>query len=204
MTLWVLLNVYQEAENLPRSVSSILKVFGGNASFVFVDGRYPDYPEGPDFSDDGTKELAEGIGFYLPVSDYECEKRTAGLRFIDEQAVDGDYVLYLDADETLTEFNRFPDRVGYFSFTRDSNPEVEYGRCRLYRWEPGLEFRHRHYDLFDADGDLVASLEDAPSYDYCGSGIHYDRSHSLERRELKRAYYKRLRERETHPAEAAV
>jgi hypothetical protein len=203
MTVHVVYNVYQEIGNLPRSIRSVREVFG-DASFVFVDGRYPDYPEGPLFSTDGTKEIAETVGHYMAVSDYECEKRTAGLRYIDDHAEDGDWVLVLDADETITSRFAWPKRVGYFSFTRNSNPQVTYGRCRLFAWEPGLHFKDRHYDLYDADGQLVSSLEDAPDFDCIGTGVHYDDSHDPDRRKVKRDYYRVLREREGHPAAVKV
>lgn len=199
--IYVLYNVLNEMTTLPRSVESVHAVFE-DVRCVFVDGKYPDFPGKMNLSEDGTRDWAMDHGDLVTSVDYECEKRTAGLRFIDTIATEGDWVLYLDADEVITEFNSWPRRVGYFSFSRDSNPEVEYGRCRLYKWERGLQFRHRHFDLYDADCNLVASLEDAPQYDFCGSGIHYDRSHDLRRREVKRDYYKVLREREEHPAVA--
>lgn len=201
--IFVLYNVLNEVHNLPRSVESVRRVYD-DVTFVFVDGKYPDFPGYLGISQDGTRDYARDNGYLVTSINYECEKRTAGLRFIDDLATEGDWVLYLDADEVLTEINALPQRVGYISFSRDSNPEVEYGRCRLYKWEPGLQFKHRHYDLYDSDENLVASLEDAPQYDFIGSGIHYDRSHSKERRELKRPYYTSLRARETHPGEVPV
>lgn len=201
MTVWALWNVYQEANNLPRSINSVREVFG-DVSCVFVDGKYPDYPEGPEFSTDATHEIARANGTLLTVADYECEKRTAGLSHIDSVAKDGDWVLVLDADETITEKWGWPEKVGKFDFVRLSDG-VEYGRCRLYRWEQGLHFKGRHYDCYRANGELLSSLEDAPSYDLIGAGIHYDESHNPTRMAHKRAYYAILRQRENHPSEAA-
>lgn len=195
MKTFVACCVYQEAEALARMWDSVTSTIQGEVILVAVDGRFIDYDAQDDFSTDGTKEFAKAHGHYLQVVDYECEKRTAGLRFIDSLASDGDYVLNLDADETLTKLYRFPKRVGYIEFTRMTPLKVTYGRCRLYRWEPGLEFRHRHYDLYSGD-DLVASLEDAPSFDVVGTGNHYEKPRTKE----KRDYYTRLREREGHPA----
>jgi hypothetical protein len=202
----VLWNVYNEASNLPRAVSAAERALAPKeVRHVFIDGRYPDYPAGRgDFSSDGTREIAEVVGTLLEVADYECEKRTAGLRHIDTVAEDGDFVLVLDADEELTSVFGWPDRVGSFMFTRASRPEVTYGRCRLYRWEPGLEFKHRHYDLYSSDGVLVSSLEDAPDFQLIGHGIHHNDSHGPERTKVKEAYYRELRERESSPWEVSV
>ena len=196
----VLYNCYQEASNLPRSIKSVREVMGPDLTFTFVDGRYPDYPEGEDFSTDGTEQIAREAGYYLPISDHECEKRTAGLAFIDSIANDGDWVLVMDADETLTERFSWPtENVGQFNFKRMSDGR-EYGRNRLYRWQPGLEFKHRHYDLYDSAGNLFATLE-APPCEMVGAGIHYD-IRSPQRQALEDVYYDILRNREGHPSEA--
>lgn len=198
MTTFAIYNVLDEAANLPRAMDSVESCFDA-VVHVVVDGRYPDYPGESDTSSDGTREIAEARGFLLTCIDYECEKRTAGLRFVDEHATDGDYVLVLDADEELTSIFGKPDKVGYISFSRASSG-VTYGRCRLYRWEPGMGFRNRHYELYRSNGDLLASLEDAPEYQTVGFGIHHDQTHDESRTRVKRAYYKVLREREGHPA----
>lgn len=192
MTTYVLCCAYQEADNLKRMWESVQATIPGEVVLVVVDGRFTDIGYQEDFSTDGTKEYAQAQGHHLPVVDYECEKRTAGLAFIDTLAVDGDWVLNMDADETLTKFVGWPQRVGYISFTRKTAIEIPYGRCRLYRWEPGLAFKHRHYDLYDRNGELVASLEDAPDFQVVGFGDHYEKPRTPE----KRDYYIRLHERE--------
>lgn len=198
--IYTLFNVYNELGNLKRAVASVDEVMGPKTEVhhVFIDGRYPDYKADSEFSTDGTLEFCETTGTLLKVSDYECEKRTAGLRYIDTQASDGDWVLYLDADETITSFFAWPKRVGYFSFTRRTHRPVVYGRCRLYRWEPGLEFKHRHYDLYDGQGVLVASLESAPDFQPVGRGDHFEKPRTKE----KQDYYVGLRQREGHHSEA--
>lgn len=202
MTVYALYSVWNEAKTLPRAMDSVERVMGDRTVVhVTVDGRYPDFPGDTDFSSDGTQDIASKRGHCLAISDFECEKRTAGLEFIDSLATDGDWVLVLDADEELTELFGWPTRVGKFDFTRTAGVIVTYGRCRLFRWEPGLEFKHRHYDLYDRNGELVSSLEDAPEYQVIGMGLHHNGSHSPDRVKDKRAYYKLLRQRETHPAE---
>ena len=201
MTLYALYSVYNEEANLPRAMDSVEATWDA-VVHVVVDGKYPDFPGEFDLSTDATRKLARNRGFLITCVDQECEKRTAGLRFIDEQAVDGDYVLVLDADETIDQFFGWPAKVGSFLFTRDSNPEVSYGRCRLYAWEPGLHFKDRHYDIYRASGELLSSLEDAPEFSSCGFGTHYDKAHSPERVACKQTYYKALRSREGHPAAA--
>lgn len=192
MTVHVLMNVYQEADNLPRSIQSVRDIFGREVTFTLIDGKYPDYPDDSDFSTDGTEDIARANGFYLPIAESECEKRTVGLAFIDSFAEPGDWVLYLDADETINTFSGWPTaRVGKFDFIRTSDKR-QYGRCRLYRWEPGLDFKHRHYDLYDRNGELVASLATAPDYELIGSGVHHDTSHDATRMAKKRRYYDRL------------
>ena len=198
MAVFGLYNVYQEAANLPRAMDSVEQNFD-SVVHVTVDGKYPDYDGESDLSTDGTRDIAQARGLLVDCIDYECEKRTAGLRLIDSYASDSDYVLYLDADEEITQVFSLPQRVGYFSFSRASSG-VTYGRCRLYRWEPGLYFKGRHYDLYDAAGQLVSSLEDAPQFDTIGFGIHHDQAHDEARTRVKRAYYRTLREREGHPA----
>lgn len=196
MTVHVLFNVYMEGENLPRSIQSVRDVIGPDVTFTFVDGRYPDFPGESDHSTDATEAIARDNGYYLPIAEHECEKRTAGLAFIDSFANPGDWVLYLDADETINTFSGFPEaRVGKFDFIRTSDKR-EYGRCRLYRWESGMSFLGRHYDLFSASGQHLAGLADAPEYEVVGSGVHHDDSHDAERVRAKRTYYPLLRLRE--------
>lgn len=197
MKLYVLLNVFNERTILSRCLSSVADAFFSHGKVeyihpVFIDGRYPDYPGDDKFSTDGTAEYAQEAGTYLQVFDNECAKRTAGLRFIDTVAQDGDWVLYIDADETITEVFAWPERVGCFAFERASRKEIVYDRCRLYRWEPGLYFAGRHYKLHDAQGELVAGLGTAPDFQVVGHGVHYDLSHNRERMKDKRAYYKVL------------
>lgn len=193
MTTYCLVNAFQEADNLPIAWDSVQKVIPDSV-LVVVDGKYPDFPGALDVSSDGTRDYARSHGFLVDSIDYECAKRTAGLRFIDEHAVDGDYVLYLDADETLRTLPALPERVGILSFTRDSDGQT-YNRARLYRWEPGLEFKGRHYDLY-RNGSLYASLDTAPESRMVGTGTHRDTSHSAERQADKTRYYSGLTERE--------
>ena len=201
MTIWTLFSVFNEVTNLPRAMDSVDALFP-DAHHIVVDGRYPDFPGADEFSTDGTRDLAWRRGELLLCHDYECEKRTAGLRHIDTVAKDGDWVLVLDADETITEHYSWPTgKVGQFSFTRTSDGR-DYGRNRLYRWEPGLHFKGRHYDCYDLHGELFATLE-APPCELVGSGIHYDESHSPVRMKDKRRYYTELRKREGSPWEAA-
>lgn len=200
MTVFAIYNVLDEVTNLPRAMDSVEENFDA-VVHVVVDGKYPDYEGDSDVSTDGTRDIARDRGILITCIDYECEKRTAALRWIDDHAEDGDFALYLDADEEITQRFAMPRRVGYFSFSRASSG-VTYGRCRLYRWELGLEFKHRHYELYDSKGELVSSLEDAPQFDTVGFGIHHDTSHDEARARVKRAYYKELREREGHPAAA--
>lgn len=198
--MFVLMNVYNEAPNLPRAVQSVRNSLDGRGvipCFVFVDGKYPDYEAPDDLSTDGTREYALANGCLIDCVDYECEKRTAGLRLIDELASDGDYVLYLDADEEIKDFFGWPTKVGIVSFEREKG-NVQYDRARLYRWEAGLEFRRRHYELWQGD-DLVADLCTAgPNHEgeMVGTGIHHNCAHSPERFRTKRTYYKKLKERE--------
>lgn len=201
MKTFVVWNVFEEAGNLPRAMDSVELHIGPRAEVVHVciDGRYPDFDAPREFSMDGTRDIALERGILLDCYNYECEKRTFGLSHIDTLAEDGDWVLVQDADEELTSIFGWPQRVGSIQYTRESRP-VTYGRCRLYRWEPGLHFKHRHYDLYDKDGNLVSSLEDAPDFQVIGSGIHRDLAHDPLRKQVKKAYYTRLRERESHPS----
>lgn len=198
MTLWTILNIFEERRNLPRCLSSIGDAFFARPeveyiNHVFVDGAYADYDSPNRLSEDGTHEYAHQHGHLILKPDVsECAKRNAALEFIDTVARDGDYLLYLDADETITEIFTWPQRVGIISFQRASRREVEYDRCRLYRWEPGLNFQGRHYKLHDASGELVAGLGTAPEGEPCGFGVHYDLSHDRDRVKIKRAYYKVL------------
>lgn len=194
--IYTLFNVFDEASNLPRAMDSVEENFD-DVFHITIDGRYPDYPSDHDFSIDGTREIAWRRGELLLCVDNECAKRTSGLRYIDTVAKDGDWVLYLDADEVITDVFAMPERVGCFSFTRDSRPEVSYDRCRLYRWEPGLHFSGRHYKLYDANDELVAGLGTAPDFQPVGHGIHYDLAHDKERRRDKKSYYTVLREQES-------
>lgn len=196
MKTFVMCNIFNESDALKRMWESVQTHIPGEVVLVVVDGRFTDFDAQEDFSTDGTREYAQEHGHYIPVVDYECEKRTAGLEFIDTLASEGDFVLNMDADETITGMFSWPKRVGYFSFTRRTRNPVTYGRCRLYKWEPGLEFKGRHYDLYARDGELVASLEDAPNFDVVGTGDHFEKPKTPE----KIAYYVKLRQREAHPS----
>lgn len=199
MKLWTILNVFQEARNLPRCIASIEENFYERIEYinhVFIDGAYRDYASPVRLSDDGTREIATEHGHLIDAPDVsECDKRNAALRYIDTQAQNGDWLLYLDADETITEVFSWPQRVGVFSFVRRSDNR-EYDRCRLYRWEPGLHFTGRHYKLHSADGSLVAGLGTAPDFQTVGHGIHYDTSHSARRMAVKKDYYSILSKQE--------
>lgn len=196
MTLFVLWNVFDEMANLPSAVESVAQALPArDITHVFVDGAYPSYPSDYQASQDGTVGFCRDSGIYILRPFEECEKRSHALRTIDCFAKEGDFVLVLDADEEITSIFCWPP-VGTIDFTRDSDG-VSYGRARLFAWEPGLEFRERHYDLYRADGTLLASLS-GPG-EACGFGVHHDQSHSKDRDEQKRAYYKLLREREGHP-----
>lgn len=192
---YVLCSCFNEGPALERMWESVKTHIPGEVVLVVVDGRFTDIDYQEDFSSDSTKDFAHRNGHYIALVDYECEKRTAGLEFIDSLATDGDFVLNMDADETITSFLGWPERVGSFSFDRKSGLPVTYGRCRLYRWEPGLAFKGRHYDLYDRNGELVASLEDAPDFSVVGTGDHFEKPRTPE----KIAYYKRLRQREASP-----
>lgn len=192
MTLYVVWNVLDEMPNLPRSVASVLTHVPDSVPVV-VDGRYPDYDSPHEFSTDGTREYAQSIGHLVDCADYECEKRTAGLQYIASLAEEGDFVLVLDADEEITGWFGWPDKVGEISFTRESRA-VTYGRSRIYRWEPGLHFKHKHYLLFDSSGQKVAGLEGDGTV--CALGVHRNKAHSKERFHVKRDYYRRLSARE--------
>lgn len=202
MRLFTLLNVFEERQILPRCLSSIGDAFFARPEIeyinhVFIDGAYIDYASPNRLSEDGTMEYAMEHGHLILRPDVtECDKRNAGLEYIDTVAQDGDYILYLDADETITDIFTWPERVGIISFQRASRKEVEYDRCRLYRWEPGLNFQGRHYKLHDKNGNLVAGLGTAPEGTPCGFGVHYDLSHDRDRVKVKRAYYTKLSEQE--------
>lgn len=192
MTLYVIWNVYNEADNLPRSVQSVFDTVGEVVPIV-VDGKYPDFDGPDDLSTDGTREYAESVGHLVTCIDYECQKRTAGLMKVDDLAEEGDFVLVLDADEEITGWFGWPERVGQVSFKREHG-NVQYDRSRIYRWEPGLRFKDKHYLLYDAWGNKVAGLEGDGTV--CALGIHRNKAHSKERFTTKRAYYRKLRARE--------
>ena len=130
---YVMCCCFREADALKRMWESVQTHIPGEVVLVVVDGRFSDFDAQEDFSSDGTREFAQEHGHYLPIVDYECEKRTAGLAFIDTLANDGDFILNMDADETLTGMFAWPDRVGRFTFTRKTRNPVPYDRCRLYR-----------------------------------------------------------------------
>jgi len=201
MRFWVIWNVWEEMKNLPRAVDSVARALPAQKiEHVFIDGKYPSFAGNHLLSRDGTRGFCQDSGWLLNATLEECEKRSKGLRFVDQYAKDGDYVLVLDADEEITTIYRFPKRVGLITFEREDGM-VTYDRARLYKWEPGLIFLHRHYDLYDGKGELVASLDSAPEAEPCGQGIHHHKSHDKQRVEAKRAYYKALREKEGHPSE---
>lgn len=190
--VYVLLNVYDEAPNIPIAVNSVLThITGREVIPVFVDGKYPDYEGEHDLSTDGTRDLAAQLGVLTDCIDYECAKRTHGLRVIDTMAEPGDHILYLDADEEITGMFGWPSDIGIIAFNREHG-NVVYDRARLYPWEPDLEFKRRHYELWKGD-EFIADLGTAgPTRraDVVGLGIHHNQAHDPVRFARKRAYYR--------------
>lgn len=114
--------------------------------------------------------------------------------FVDKYASEGDWVLFLDADEELQALAEPPDgvEVGVLSFVWESDGGAR-DRARLYRWKPGLRFKGRHFTLYDEDR-MVATL-DRPGLPV-GFGIHRNQSRSQERNANKEVYYEILRKHE--------
>jgi hypothetical protein len=193
--IYCLWNVWNAFPRLPLSVGAVDGLLRGEVQHIFVDGRYPEFPGEHDYSTDGTRIFAASAGTLIDAAVDECEKRTVGLRAIDQVALGGDWVLVLDGDEELTLLN-LPSaaRVGIIRFTRVSDG-MEYPRARLYRWEPGLRFERRHLDLFDAEGNPVADLTDGVASVICGWGTHHDVC-GPERERAKDIYYRRLQDAE--------
>lgn len=194
--VFVLLNVFEEAPILTKTLVRAHLAIPGRKVFVFVDGSYPDWPTGAHPSRDHTPAIADHWGMLVTAPLDECAKRTAGLAAIDHCAHEGDWVLVLDADEELVDIT-LPDtaRVGIITFTRDSDDQT-YERARLYRWEKGLAFAGRHYQLHDAHGRLVAGLDRALDSAAAGTGVHHDTGRTPEREQAKALYYRVLQDRE--------
>lgn len=199
MTVWVLWNVWQEIETLPAMVGAADRVLGPAGRHVFVDGRYPSFPGDSQHSPDGTLAFAADTGTLVLLSGDECAKRTVGLRAIDAMAVPGDHVLVLDADEELTALTIPTSRVGIVSWTRDSDGAV-YDRARLLRWELGLHFGRRHFEVLDCHSEPVCGLTAGADAVACGTGRHHDASRSRQRSAAKSAYYRWLSDHEAMSA----
>lgn len=189
--IWALWSVFEEMPHLPRHVDAASRVLGQSAQMVFVDGAYPEFPSEHRVSKDGTAGFCKDAGFYLVKSLPEPDKRTAGLRFIDQHAFDGDWIVVLDGDEELSFFVTPQSDVGSIDFIRASDGEL-IPRTRVYRWKPGLEFRGRHFTLYSG-GEIVASLTGG---ELCGAGVHHNDLHSPERKAAKDAYYSWLTKHE--------
>lgn len=191
--IWCLWNVYSEP-GLPQMVEAADRALPARAH-VFVDGKYPAYPGDSELSEDGTAEFCRDAGVYVAAPVDECAKRSAGLREIDARAADGDWVLVLDADEQLLSLALPETDIGVVSFARVSDAET-YRRARLYRWRPGYEFRHRHYDLYLGDTHVATLERGIGGSSLVGVGIHHD-VRPAERDRAKRIYYRHLAEVET-------
>lgn len=188
--IWVLWNVYEEMPHLSTHVRNTTVVLE-RCQHVFVDGAYPEFSADHPLSQDRTVEFCQDHGFYIEAPVSEPDKRTMGLRFIDNHAVDGDYIVVLDGDEELTSFALPSGDMASIDFLRMSDREW-IPRTRVYRWRPGYEFRGRHFTLYLGD-EMVASLTGGT---ICGTGIHHNTSHAPERVEAKKSYYSWLTKHE--------
>jgi len=200
--IWVLCSVFNEAEHLVQTVPATLAALPTEARYVFIDGKYPEFPATDKLSVDPTAEFARAHGDYLAMPVDEVTKRSAGLAYIEQYATQEDWVLVLDADEVITSL-RLPEMptVGTVAFRRVSDG-YQYPRARLFYFVPGLRFWQKHYDLcqFTQEGvKPIATLTEAVNGladELCGTGIHYDTRRGLERERAKANYYGWLQEHE--------
>ena len=167
---------------------------------VCVDGKYIDFPIGPEYSDDGTVEYLESIDKVRVIKAaglQEVEKRNVYLEGLKE----GDWFLHLDADEEWVGSLEIPDADMGIVRLRRSQPQHNMNRIRLMRYVEGLHYAKKHYWLFDSQ-DRTFCLLDKPGDNYQAWHmkenliIHHGYERDQNRTWAKKNYYKVLSKRE--------
>ena len=166
---------------------------------VAVDGKYIDFPVGPEYSDDGTVEYLESIDKVRVIKAaglQEVEKRNVYLEGLKE----GDWFLHLDADEEWVGSLEVPDADMGIIKLRRSQPQHVMNRIRFFRYV-GQKYDKKHYWLFDKEGRTFCLLE-KPGDNYTAWHmkenliLHHGYERSIERTWAKKNYYKILSKRE--------
>lgn len=132
---------------------------------IAVDGSYPE-TDHPPLSTDGTREYLRTMGKVTLIDKghaSQFEKRNAYLNACRQ----GDLLFVVDADESVTGADALRQcpwmDVGWVRVTSPLYKH-EYGQPRVFRWQPGLEYRGRHHWLY-AGAHLLAT------HQYGGTGV---------------------------------
>lgn len=188
---------YNDIETIERCITSIYDLVD---EIVAVDGKYIDFPIGPDYSDDGTLEYLESLDKVKVIRAsglQEVEKRNVYLEGLKE----GDWFLHLDADEEWVGSLEVPDADMGIIRLRRSQPQHVMNRVRFFRFIEGLHYAKKHYWLFDSE-DKTFSLLEKPGDNYTAwhmrdnTILHHGYERSIERIWAKKNYYKVLSKRE--------
>lgn len=149
LEITAIVNVYEEAENLARCLRSIEDTVD---RIVVADGAYADYPHDCAISTDGTRNVAhEKADVFITCQPHkpwlrERQKRNALLGAVPM----GTWVLRIDADEELKEFDFDPQ-----------DDEIFAGNFRHYEDEDTMRIERNHVCFFKRTADLHYKGKDA-------------------------------------------
>jgi len=169
--IWAFYVVYNEADFIEKSLSSILPFVDG---VVMVDGAYAHYPHTNYLSTDGTLEIAErvcrdsekSIFTFKPSRAFTNEVDKRNFMFETDIIKEDDWIFIIDGDEQVSvignAFNKMADdiRNNRFEGFRIKTVHIDrypililrWGNPRIIRKKKGLKYFLNHYTIIDADG----------------------------------------------------
>jgi len=171
-------SIFNEAEFLEESILSIKDFVD---KIVVVDGAYENFPHDSFWSTDGSIEIAKkyGADVVIPTCAWSSQihKRNQYLKF----GQPGDVMITIDGHEIWTGvLEPQNENCRIEMYIKDSLQEF----FRMFVWEPGIEYRNYHYDLWVGS----RRLNDTYSKYTKGVFIHKDVS-DKQRLKDKETYY---------------
>jgi glycosyltransferase involved in cell wall biosynthesis len=158
MRLIVVMNVWNEAKHIAKSIESVID----QADEIRVfDGAYREFPAQKPYSTDGTIEIAKSypktrvITANKPYGS-QIEKRTRMF----EGGQEGDFFFKLDGDEYVINpeiiRNHLNMDVGWCWVLSNLYREP-YMTARIFKYQPGLHYAGRHHWLYNGKNQFVTS-----------------------------------------------
>jgi len=163
--LIAVVSVYNDFPLIKKCIKSIYSYVD---QIVCVDGAYTQFPHDIPWSTDGTLEYLEALPKVRLIKTKtawpsQIEKRSRYLI-----GSHGDYYLMLDADEWVKNPEILkvhpPADVIRITFVRTMD-NFTYTLPKIFKHQPGIHYRHKHYWLHDGEGNSITTLrKTGPKY----------------------------------------